>query len=170
MDELAAQSFPSQPASSSDWVWVAFSTASSCTRSCSASHADERRISTDQRRKPRDQHALGRALPRDDISLRRARPDRPLAGIPPDHIRWSSKLLVGSILMGFGIFNLVEGIIDHHLLGIHHVNETVPREQWIYWDLGSLGWGAAMLIGGWLLVRAGRRETQDRTARNPARP
>jgi uncharacterized membrane protein len=45
------------------------------------------------------------------------------------HIRWSSKLLVGSLLMGFGIFNLVEGIVDHHLLGIHHVNETVPREQ-----------------------------------------
>jgi uncharacterized membrane protein len=86
------------------------------------------------------------------------------------HIRWSSKLLVGSILMGFGIFNLVEGIIDHHLLGIHHVNETVPREQWIYWDLGFLGWGAAMLIGGWLPVRAGRRETQDRTALHAARP
>ena len=50
-------------------------------------------------------------------------------------IRWSSKLLMGSILMGFGIFNLVEGVVDHHLLGIHHVNEKVPREQWIL--LGS---------------------------------
>jgi uncharacterized membrane protein len=29
------------------------------------------------------------------------------------HIRWSSKLLVGSLLMGFGIFNLVEGVVDH---------------------------------------------------------
>jgi uncharacterized membrane protein len=29
------------------------------------------------------------------------------------------------MLIGFGLFNLVEGIIDHHLLGIHHVNETV---------------------------------------------
>ena len=38
--------------------------------------------------------------------------------------------------MGFGIFNLVVGIIDHHLLGIHHVNETVAREQWIFWDVG----------------------------------
>jgi len=26
---------------------------------------------------------------------------------------------------------VVQGIVDHHLLGIHHVNETVPREQWI---------------------------------------
>jgi uncharacterized membrane protein len=32
------------------------------------------------------------------------------------------------MLLGFGIFNTVEGIIDHHLIGIHHVNETVGRE------------------------------------------
>jgi uncharacterized membrane protein len=75
------------------------------------------------------------------------------------HVRWSGKLLVGTMLMGFGIFNLVEGVIDHHLLGIHHVNETVPRDQWVWWDLGFLAWGAAMLLGGWLLMRAGRRET-----------
>ena len=61
--------------------------------------------------------------------------------------------------MGFGVFNLVEGVIDHQLLGIRHVNETVPRNQWIYWDLGFLIWGAAMLAGGSALVRAGRRET-----------
>jgi uncharacterized membrane protein len=75
------------------------------------------------------------------------------------HVRWSGKLLAGTMLIGFGIFNLVEGIVDHHLLGIHHVNETVPREQWIYWDLGFLVWGAAMLVGGWLLLRTGERET-----------
>ena len=60
---------------------------------------------------------------------------------------WSGKLLAGTLLIGFGIFNLVEGIIDHHVLGIHHVNETVPRDQWIWWDLGFLIWGAAMLVG-----------------------
>ena len=45
------------------------------------------------------------------------------------HVPWSGKLLVGTILMGFGIFNGVEGLVAHHLLGIHHVNETVPPEQ-----------------------------------------
>jgi uncharacterized membrane protein len=75
------------------------------------------------------------------------------------HVRWSGKMLMGTILMGFGIFNLVEGIIDHQILGIHHVNETVPREQWIYWDGGFLVWGAAMLIVGWLLWRAGKQAT-----------
>ena len=72
------------------------------------------------------------------------------------HVQWSSKMFVGSLLMGFGIFNLGEGIVNHQLLGIHHVNETVPHSQWIYWDLGFLAWGAIMLVGGWLSWRAGR--------------
>jgi uncharacterized membrane protein len=76
------------------------------------------------------------------------------------HIRWSGKLLPGALLMGFGMFNVVEGIIDHHLLGIHHVNETVPRDRWIYWDVGFLIWGAAMLIGGWFLFKRGKEETR----------
>ena len=75
------------------------------------------------------------------------------------HVRWSTRLLLGTILMGFGIFNLVEGIVDHHLLGLHHVNETVPREQWIYWDVGFLAWGALMLAVGWVLKRSGRART-----------
>lgn len=74
------------------------------------------------------------------------------------HLWWSGKLLAGTVLMGFGLFNLFEGIIDHHLLELHHVNETVPREQWIFWDIGFLLWGAAMLAGGWALYRSGRKE------------
>jgi uncharacterized membrane protein len=77
------------------------------------------------------------------------------------HVRWSGKLLVGTMLMGFGLFNLVEGLIDHQLLGIHHVNETVPQAQWIYWDIGFLVWGALMLLVGWRLMRAGQQETPD---------
>jgi uncharacterized membrane protein len=59
--------------------------------------------------------------------------------------------------MGFGLFNLVEGIVNHHTLGLHHVNETAPPGQWIYWDLGFLAWGAAMLIGGWMFYKSGQR-------------
>jgi uncharacterized membrane protein len=77
------------------------------------------------------------------------------------HVRWSGKLLAGTLLMGFGLFNLVEGLMDHHLLGLHHVNETVPPAQWIYWDIAFLVWGALMLWGGWRLLRAGRQETPE---------
>jgi uncharacterized membrane protein len=77
------------------------------------------------------------------------------------HLRWSSRLLAGAMLLGFGIFNVVEGLIDHQLLGLHHVNETVARDRWIVWDIGFLVWGAGMLVGGWWLVRAGRRASPD---------
>jgi uncharacterized membrane protein len=83
------------------------------------------------------------------------------------HIRWSTRLLTGTVLIGFGAFNVVEGLVDHHLLQLHHVNETVPREQWIWWDLGFLAWGALMWIGGWLLLRSGRERTAH-SGRAPA--
>ncbi len=69
------------------------------------------------------------------------------------HFRWSPNWLIASMLMGFGLFNMVEGLVNHQLLGIHHVNETVPPEQWIYWDSAFFLWGLAMLVGGWLLLR-----------------
>ena len=73
------------------------------------------------------------------------------------HVYWSGKLMAGTLLMGWGVFNVVEGIVNHQILGIHHVNETVPENQRIYWDLGFLLWGALMLAGGWMLYRSGKR-------------
>jgi uncharacterized membrane protein len=74
------------------------------------------------------------------------------------HLYWSNKLLAGTLLLGWGLFNVVEGLVDHEFLGVHHVNELTPREQWIYWDIGFLVWGLAMIFTGWALVRAGRAE------------
>ena len=65
------------------------------------------------------------------------------------------------MLLGFGIFNTVEGIIDHHLIGIHHVNETVAREYWPIWDIAFTVWGAGMIIIGWMVMRAGQREASQ---------
>jgi uncharacterized membrane protein len=69
-----------------------------------------------------------------------------------------NKLLVGTILVGFGAFNCVEGLINHQLLGVHHVNETVSEAARIFWDIGFLLWGAAMLTGGWMLIQSGKNE------------
>ena len=78
------------------------------------------------------------------------------------HAPWSTRLLLGLLLMGWGTFNVIEGSINHHILGIHHVNETVSSDLWKWWDIGFLIWGAAMLIAGWRLARAGKEE-QDTT-------
>ncbi|RXF67699.1 DUF2243 domain-containing protein [Hansschlegelia zhihuaiae] len=76
-------------------------------------------------------------------------------------LRWSGKMLSGSLLMGFGAFNVVEGLINHQILGLHHVNETVSRDLWVYWDAAFLAWGAAMLFGGWRLYQLGAREQAE---------
>jgi uncharacterized membrane protein len=70
-------------------------------------------------------------------------------------IWWSTELLAAGILLGWGGFNLVEGLVDHAVLGIHHVNETVPAAERAGWDVAFLAWGAAMWAVGWQLRRHG---------------
>ena len=68
--------------------------------------------------------------------------------------------LVGALLMGWGTFNLVEGIVDHHLLGIHHVLDSLPPgPARLAIDLAFLAFGAALLLTGYALVRRGRTAT-----------
>ena len=63
---------------------------------------------------------------------------------------WSSRALWGWMLAGWGLFNVVEGLVDHHLLGIHHVRSG-PHQ--LGWDLSFLALGAILVVGGWLLQR-----------------
>jgi uncharacterized membrane protein len=61
---------------------------------------------------------------------------------------------VGLMLAGWGAFNLLEGLIDHQLLGIHHVRDD--RGGPIGWDLAFLALGAGLALVGWWLVRSSR--------------
>jgi uncharacterized membrane protein len=61
------------------------------------------------------------------------------------------RALAGPMLVGWGLFNLVEGTVDHHLLTIHHVRDDVADPLW--WDVGFLAFGAALLLGGLALGR-----------------
>jgi uncharacterized membrane protein len=65
---------------------------------------------------------------------------------------WGSRVLWGWILVGWGIFNLVEGIIDHEVLGVHHVRYG-PYMLW--WDMGFLAFGVVLVIGGWIIQHGG---------------
>lgn len=66
-----------------------------------------------------------------------------------------ARFVGGSILIGAGSFNLVEGTVDHHLLDLHHVNETVAESSWIWWDLSFLLLGAALAVVGIVLIGRG---------------
>ncbi|MBW4614658.1 MAG: DUF2243 domain-containing protein [Desmonostoc vinosum HA7617-LM4] len=67
-----------------------------------------------------------------------------------DDVVWSSQTFIGSLLIGSGVFNLVEGIIDHEILGIHHVK---PGPNQLVWDLGFLVLGALLVVVGWIIIR-----------------
>jgi len=62
------------------------------------------------------------------------------------------RAFTGLLLLGWGAFNLVEGVIDHHLLGLHHVRDLpahMPALDWLFLGAG----GAGFLVVGWLLSR-----------------
>ncbi len=68
-----------------------------------------------------------------------------------------ARTLVGALLMGWGTFNLVEGIVDHHLLGIHHVLDSLPPgPARLALDLFFLALGVALILIGRRLARNGR--------------
>lgn len=75
-------------------------------------------------------------------------------------VPWSGKILLGSWLAGWGLFNLIEGIINHQILGIHHVYEYTANK--LPFDLGFLLFGVLLLLIGWSLIRAGSSESAPR--------
>lgn len=80
---------------------------------------------------------------------------------------WSSRALWGWVLVGWGLFNLAEGVLAHHILGIHHVRSG-PNQLW--WDFGFLALGAALVGGGWLLQRSGTRAAGPPASAGVSRP
>lgn len=66
-------------------------------------------------------------------------------------VDFAARHLGGGFLIGWGLFNVVEGVIDHHILGVHHVMERLGPSVW---DYAFLGWGVVMIVIGWRMVRA----------------
>lgn len=63
---------------------------------------------------------------------------------------WRLNALWPWILVGWGVFNVVEGLLSHQVLGIHHVR---PGDAELAWDLGYLAMGVVLIAVGWLLAR-----------------
>ena len=67
------------------------------------------------------------------------------------------------MLRGWGILNLVEGVIDHHLLELHHVRDMpahVPIYDWLFLGIG----GVLFIAIGWALTRPRRDRSRPDVA------
>jgi uncharacterized membrane protein len=67
---------------------------------------------------------------------------------------WSGRVLVGAMLLGSGLFNFVEGMVDHQILGIHHVLPG-SAHQFLF-DMLYLANGVLFSVVGALLIRSPR--------------
>jgi uncharacterized membrane protein len=63
---------------------------------------------------------------------------------------------VGRLVCGWGWFNLVEGLIDHQLLGVHYVRQ-VPNYMAYNLTFLAVG-GIGFILLGWGLIRTGKRD------------
>jgi len=62
----------------------------------------------------------------------------------------ATHVLSGAMCIGFGAFNLIEGTINHHILGIHHVR---PGDNQIVYDLAFLAIGGLLVLIGIALMQ-----------------
>ena len=70
----------------------------------------------------------------------------------------TTREFTGQLVFGWGLFNLVEGIIDHHLLNLHHVRDLpvhVPIYDWLFLLIAGVGF----LLLGAAMARSPRRST-----------
>ncbi|HSD06235.1 DUF2243 domain-containing protein [Flavobacterium sp.] len=68
-----------------------------------------------------------------------------------NNINKSVQLLIGGNLTGWGIFNLIEGIINHQILKLHNVREATANPE--LWNYGFLMFGITLLIAGFILIK-----------------
>lgn len=69
--------------------------------------------------------------------------------LPKTAYPFARDVVAGSAIGGWGLFNVVEGLIDHHIAKFHHVHPGINQ---LAWDIGFLMWGVAFMAGGAALV------------------
>ena len=65
---------------------------------------------------------------------------------------WSAARFSGAVGAGWGTFNFVEGLIDHQLLGIHHVLPGDPNQ--LLFDMVFLASGIVLIVAGGVMAGA----------------
>ena len=79
----------------------------------------------------------------------------------------SGRVLFGSMLAGSGLFNFLEGLIDHQILGIHHVRPGDPHQ--LLFDMLYLANGVLFFMIGARLIRSPRTAAPESDRTSPGR-
>jgi uncharacterized membrane protein len=66
----------------------------------------------------------------------------------------STPTFVSSLMIGFGLFNCLEGLIDHQILGIHHVRSG---EYTLIYDFAYLAISGFIAIVGWMILKSAQK-------------
>lgn len=74
----------------------------------------------------------------------------------------------GLALAGWGAFNIVEGLVNHQLLQIHHVRDDLGGP--LAWDLGFLAVSVVLTAAGWFLYRRGKLLGKAASAGRDSKP
>lgn len=69
---------------------------------------------------------------------------------------WTGQVFVGSLFTGMGLFNLVEGIVNHQILGIHHLKPGIHQGLW---DAGFLLSGVILIAIGLTFIQTAKPRT-----------
>lgn len=81
------------------------------------------------------------------------------------NVSTSGNLLAGGMLAGWGIFNVIEGVINHHILQLHNVREITSHQE--VWNYAFLFFGILLAVSGWLLVRRAKSNLTYLDRREP---
>jgi uncharacterized membrane protein len=82
------------------------------------------------------------------------------------HADRSGKLLSGGMLIGWGAFNIIEGVINHQVLNLHNVRENDPNHA--AWNYGFLGISLLMIGIGAVLIRNRKSAAENSRTRTTA--
>ena len=77
--------------------------------------------------------------------------------VKKDNVILSNSVLIGAFCIGAGLFNVVEGILSHHVFQIHHVKPGIHQ---LGWDLGFIGAGILSIAIGWIILNRFKLKNQ----------
>ena len=78
------------------------------------------------------------------------------------NVIWSGRVLFGTLLAGWGIFQIVDSLLFHWIFRLHHIKQGSPN--WLLWDLAYFVMGLALIGVGWSLMRNRKDIAADVTA------